>query len=140
MKNPTTGIGTQRADFIESLYASLHKKTSKAIENQGKLIAMAASYLNDGLESNECAELLMIEGGLSRKSAEDYISMAKTNPTQSTKDEYVFQFEDDSGNRMSSYEIRKVITASSEKEARDKAEEILNELNIEATITLVSKV
>lgn len=139
MKNPATGRQIQRSEFIDSLYANLRRKTEKAIANNGKLILLAASYIQDGLEPAECAELLMIEGNLSRKSAEDYISLAKTSVPHNESNEYIFHFEDNTGNRMSSHEIGRIITASTEKEAMDKAEEIINELNIEASVIGVSK-
>jgi len=119
----------QRATFIEGLHNSLRKQASQAMEEQQKFISLASSYIRDGLEEDECVELLMIDG-LSRESAESYASMVLSEEETladnlDDSDEYSFQFEDLSGNVWSSYDIGQSIRASSESEAMEKADKLL---------------
>lgn len=118
----------QRATFIESLHNSLKKQASQAIQEQHKFLALANSYIEDGLEEGECIELLMIDG-LSREAAESYASNAvsEEDPTIVSSDcnEYTFQFEDAYGKIWSSYDIGETVKASSEEDALEKADEIL---------------
>lgn len=127
MKNQSTGRDIQRTAFVESLYNSLRKKTAAALEDHNKIISLAASYVQDGLEQNECTELLMIDCGLSREAAESYVSMIKNSENENNdgSHEFSFQFEDVNGRVWSSYDIGKTIMASSNKEAWEKAEEIM---------------
>jgi hypothetical protein len=123
---PTTNRDIQRTTFVESLYNGLRQQTADAFQDQGRYIALASSYLEDGLDEGECAELLMIDG-LSRNSSESYIAMAVNNQIESVDEadmeEFTFQFEDLSGKIWSSHEIGKTIRAASEEDAWNKAEE-----------------
>jgi len=112
--------------FVESLYSSLRKTTARALEDHKKFLTLASTYLADGLDDGECSELLMIDG-LSREAAENYTNMARadSDPLEDSDQEYAFRFEDIHGNVWSSYDVGKVVTASSEKEAWQKAEELL---------------
>jgi hypothetical protein len=130
MKKIATGIDIQRDDFVNSLYSNLKKKTVKAIQNHEKLIALAASYTEDGLVQSECIELLMIDGNISREAAEAYVNMVKTSSYENDGlFEYSFQFEDSRGNIISSFDIGKTVKASSDDNAMIRAEEIMQELD-----------
>lgn len=126
MKNISTGRDVQRTAFVENLYSTLKKKTASFIEEHNKMARIAKSYMNDGLEDSECAELLMIDCNLSREAAESYVNMAKNSSVEEDGlQEYSFQFEDAYGKVWSSYEIGKTIKAASKEEAWDKAEEVI---------------
>ena len=133
MKIQSTGRDAQRTAFVESLYNSLRKKTEAALEDHKKIISVASSYIQDGLEPNECAELLMIDYGISRDAAESYVSMIKNAEVEENSlQEFSFQFEDVNGRVWSSFDIGKIVKASSDKEAWEKAEEIMfSETSIE---------
>ena len=143
MKNATTGRGVQRTDFIQSLYNTLRKKTVKAIDSHKQLVSLASSYLQDGLEDKECIELLIIDQGLSRTAAEHFVEMVRSTPNISEdaaeENEYSFQFEDAHGNVLSSFDVGKIVTASSEKEAMEKADALMQGLE-EVTILSASKI
>jgi hypothetical protein len=143
MKNSSTGRETQRTDFVTSLYSSLRKKTKIAMDNHNQIISMASSYVQDGLAEKECIELLIINQGLSRTAAERYVSMVKSSSEAieetTEENEYSFQFEDSHGNVLSSFDVGKIVTASNEKEAMDKADTIMQGLE-EVTILSVSKI
>jgi len=126
MSKPSTGMDMQRATFVESLHNSLKRQASKAIAEHKRFVALAGTYVEDGLDEKECVELLMIDG-LSREAAESYILMAQSSKEE-TNDlaEYSFQFEDGRGTILSSYDIGKNIRASNDDDAWTKAEEILN--------------
>ena len=127
MKNQSTGRDTQRAVFVESLYNSLRKKTTAALDNHDKIISLANSYLQDGLEVNECVELLMIDSGLSRTAAEGYVDLVKSSEEEVDNglQEFSFQFEDVNGRVWSSFDIGKTVKASSDEDAWEKAEEVM---------------
>ena len=129
MKIASTGREIQRSEFVDSLYNNLRKKTAQKIEDHKKLILMASNYVRDGLDADECAELLMIEENLSREAATGYVNMAKELKPENHNEqfEYSFQFEDVGGKSWSSHDIGKVVLASSDTEAWEKAEEILEE-------------
>lgn len=129
MKSASTGREIQRSEFVDSLYNSLRKKTAEKIENHKRLVAMASSYVHDGLENSECVELLMIESGLSREAAAGYINMANELNSPEGQFEYSFQFEDTNGKSWSSHDIKKVVIASSDTEAWEKAEEIIESVS-----------
>ena len=126
MTRLSTNMDIQRATFVESLYGSLKKQAAKAVMEHDKIIALASSYLEDGLEESECVELLMIDG-LKRDSAESYTAMAMANSSMENGDldEYTFQFEDSSGKLWSSFDIGKTVQASSTEDAWTRAEEML---------------
>lgn len=128
-----TGRENQRADFVDSLYKNLHKKTEAAIDKHNKLFALASTYLADGLDPQECAELIIIENSISREAANAYVNMAQSeNTDDSGLSEYSFQFEDVHGKIFCSYDIGRVVRASSNEEAWEKAEEmIFSDLSIE---------
>jgi len=124
-----TGRDFQRATFVESLYTSLKKQAAKAELENEKFLKLAVSYLKDGLIESECIELLMIDG-LNREAAEGITSEA-TNNTElddKTGDEYAFQFEDTTGKILSSLDLGRTVRAFSEKEAWDKAEELVSNI------------
>lgn len=141
MKNPQTGRDTQRTAFVESLYNNLRKQTKVAVENHQKIVSLARNYLQDGLTPTECAELLMIDSGLSRTASENYVATA-SNGGQDTETgeevEYSFQFEDSHGNILSSFDVGKIVTASSYNEAMEKADTLMQDFD-EVTIINVSK-
>lgn len=135
MSKPSTSRDIQRATFVESLHNSLKKQAAHAIVEQRKFIALAKSYVEDGLEEKECIELLMIDG-LNREAAEGYILQALSNKTASTDDgegEYSFKFEADNGNILCSYDIGKTIHASTDEEAWEQAEQIMSQLDLGAS-------
>ena len=117
---------TQKVIFIEKLRNSLKRQEAKALGEYKKLRKLAASYINDGLSEKECVELLMIDG-LTREASESYTSMAMSKKNEDAANEYSFRFEDAYGKVWSSYDIGKVIFASSEKEAWEKAGEFLDD-------------
>jgi hypothetical protein len=129
MSRVFTNRDMQRATFVESLYSSLKKQAKQALSDQQKFIKIASSYISDGLEDNECLELLMIDG-LSREAAEGYLNVAKTNNTdidmENDNPEYSFQFEDEGGSVFTSHDIGKAVQASSDDDAWKKAEETLD--------------
>ena len=133
MSRPSTSMDMQRVTFVESLHASLKKQATKAMAEHQKFITLTSSYVEDGLDDKECVELLMIDG-LSRDAAESYILMVQSSKEETTDDlaEYSFQFSDDNGVILSSYDIGKTIRASDDNDAWTKAEELLsNEPSIE---------
>ena len=127
MTTALTTMDVQRTTFVESLHNSLKKQATKAIADQKRFLVLANSYISDGLEENECVELLMIDG-LSRESAESYTSIASSEneSLEEELDEYSFQFEDVYGKIWSSYDIGKCLKASDDDEAWEKAELMLN--------------
>ena len=142
MKNPQTGRDAQRTTFVESLYNNLRKQTKVAVDNHNKLVALAKNFMQDGLNPSECAELLMSEGDLSRTAAENYVAIAASNSDGDVETgeeaEYSFQFEDSLGNVLSSFDVGKLVTASSANEAMEKADALMQDFD-EVTIINVSK-
>jgi hypothetical protein len=128
-------MDVQRATFVESLYSSLRKQASKAIVEHNKMVAIAKAYIADGLEEQECVELLMIDG-ISREASECYVSMVtseKQDNNLNNLNEYSFQFQDATGSILSSFDIGKTIRATNEDEAWTMAEEIVNsEVDVES--------
>lgn len=129
MKGLSTGRENQRADFIDSLYKSLKNKTKIAVNKHNRLSVLASTYLSDGLDPEECVELLIIEGNISRDAAGAYVNMAQSQiPDRDDRDdgnEYSFQFEDDKGRIFSSYDIGIKVFSSSESDAWEKSEEAI---------------
>jgi len=139
MKVLSTSNEAQRTAFVDSLYNSLRKKTEAAINKHHKMAVQASSYLNDGLDNQECIELLMIEGKLSREAATSYVSMAQEETIVSDdQHDYSFQFEDDKGKILSSYDIGKRIFASNDSEAWEKSEAALSEIDNNDGFVLIS--
>tara|TARA_R110000824_G_scaffold12226_7_gene53580 strand:- start:12518 stop:12943 length:426 start_codon:yes stop_codon:yes gene_type:complete len=132
----STGIDFQRAAFVDSLHSSLRQQADSALKFQDKILIEAQTYLEDGLTSEESVELLMIEQGLAREAAVSYINMSSDNSIDSEGEAYSFQFSDDYGKVWSSHDIGKVIYASSEGEAWDKAEQSLLASDIETDSVL----
>lgn len=124
-----TARENQRSDFVDSLYKSIKIKTEIAINRHAKLCVLAATHLQDGLEPDECVELLIIDGKISRNAAKAYVDLAKSEIETSIEDEnnheYSFQFEDIHGRIWGSYDVGKVVKASSAEEAWEKAEELI---------------
>lgn len=127
MKGLSTGRENQRADFVDSLYKNLKQKAKAAIVQHNKNSLMASAYLNDGLDPEECVELLIIEGDISREAANAYVNMAQSERSVNNEDgnEYSFQFEDIHGKLWSSHDIGITVHASSDDEAWEKAEEVI---------------
>ena len=125
---PQTGMDKQSIDFVESLHNSLKKQAAKAILEHNKFFTLATSYMDDGLEEPECIELLMIDG-LGREEAESFTALAISEKGQikEAQSEYSFQFEDSYGKIWSSYDIGKIVYASTDEEAWEKAEESLED-------------
>ena len=121
----------QRTDFVESLHKSLKKQANRAIAEHNRFAIIASAYIDDGLNANECAELLMIDG-LSHDAALSYaeqaINCGENEDMEDSFDnhEYTFQFEDIHGKRWSSFDIGKTVRAANEEDAWIKAEELLN--------------
>jgi hypothetical protein len=140
MNKPSTNRDMQRLTFVESLHSSLKKQTVKAILDHNKFISLASNYVEDGLDDNECIELLMIDG-ITREAAEGYVLMAQSNKEEvSDSQEYSFQFEDEYGKIWSSYDIGKTINASDDNDAWIKAEEMLNEIEDAQKILSVQRI
>jgi len=138
MARVITNRDVQRATFVESLHKSLRKQASQAIANHKKFVVIASTYIEDGLDESEAVELLMIDG-LSRESAESFISMAmnKQSDTEDGLIEYSFQFENnDEGSICTSHDINKTISAANDEEAWAKAEEAIDEAGIESARVL----
>ena len=126
-RGPSETFGdTQKAIFIENLRKNLKRQDAKCLSDYNRFKKLASSYLSDGLSESECIELLMIDG-LSREASESYTSLVMANNQTNKSDEYSFRFEDVYGKVWSSYDIGKVIKASSVNDARAKAEEFLND-------------
>jgi len=127
MITSSTTRDLQRITFVESLHDALKQQANKAIKDQKKFLVLANSYMVDGLEENECIELLMIDG-LSREAAESYTSMTLSDQDvdDTSPYEYSFQFEDVYGKVWSSCDIGEGIKAANDKEAWEKAELMLN--------------
>lgn len=125
-KNFHTSRDLQRISFVESLYKNLNKKTQQTLAERNAWIAKAAQYVDDGMEKNECLELLMIDG-LNKEAASGYVEMAFDNieAEDMTGDTYSFQFEDVYGKIWSSNDIGKVVVANSDEVAWEKAESFL---------------
>lgn len=123
MSKNATARDLQRSDFIDNLYKSLHKKTHEALASRQKWVKMARQYIDDGMEREECIELLQIDG-LSKEAAGAYIDMAVEN-IEKDSSEYSFQFEDSFGRVWSSSDIGKFIKAASDEEAWSKSEELI---------------
>ena len=138
MKQIATGYGrqAQSRDFVDNLYKSIRKKTATVLAEHNKIIALARTYIDDGLEPNECVELLMIESNISREAAANFLETVQSEKTvDSGLDEYSFRFEDIHGKTWSSYDIGSIVKASSEEDAWQKAEEMIDVVsskNIEA--------
>lgn len=128
MKRIITALDIQKNDFVNSLYNEMRNRTRKAIEEHKKIASRVVNYLEDGMEDNECIELLILDG-FTREAAKEYIQLAKNN-MDSEEDglyEYSFSFEDNFGKLVNSHEISRIIKASSDEEAWQKAEEFVNE-------------
>jgi len=126
MKNSSTTEDLRRLSFVESLYKQLRQQARQegqtAMEDHDRLVAKASIYMEDGLTTSECEELLVIDG-ITRASAESYVQLAQSNkPEIDGRYEYSFQFEDVYGKVWSSYDINHTIYASSNEEAWEKAE------------------
>jgi len=125
MKNSSTTEDLRRLSFVESLYKELRQQTKTALQDHNRLVAKASLYLEDGLTSSECSELLVIDG-LTREAAESYVQLATENkPQLDGRYEYSFQFEDVYGKLWSSYDINHAVYASSDEEAWERAEEAM---------------
>ena len=125
MTTTLTNRDIQRTTFVDSLHNSLRKQAIKAINDQKKFLVLATSYIEDGLEEQECVELLMIDG-LPREASESYVSTVLGNKEEELFNNYSFQFEDGYGKVWSSYDIGKGVMASNDDEAWEKAELLMS--------------
>ena len=130
MKKQITSRDIQRVDFVDSLYKSLKTQAKEASVQQHRWIKMAEAYISDGMDEAECVELLMIDG-LSRNAAEGFTHMAIDKCEDSDLHEYIFKFEDTFGKVWSSTDIGKIVRASSDDDAWEKAEEIIFSENMD---------
>lgn len=129
MKRTITNRDVQRTDFVKNLYENLRKNTKEAIDLHKKLTVKASSYLKDGLDPDECIELMILDG-ISREAASKYVEMAHDSNAQDEDEglyDYSFVFEDSFGKLVSSHEIDKMIKAASDQEAWQKAEEFVSD-------------
>jgi len=127
MKISSTNEDLSKNQFVQNLYRSLRKQTANALADHKKWLSKAASFVQDGLDNEECEELLVIEG-LPREAAKSYVSMVQSDVERGNGlDEYSFQFEDSNGRVWSSHDIGKVIYASNDEEAWEKAESTIFE-------------
>jgi len=134
MKGLSTNRESQRIDFVDSLYKNLKQKAKSAVFKHNRLSKIASEYLSDGLDPQECSELLIIEGNISRDAANSYVVAAQSERSLINLEgsEYSFQFEDTRGKIWSSYDMGITVRASSYDEAWEKAEEIVfNNLSVE---------
>jgi len=125
MKRQLTARDLQRHEFIESLHTALRRQTKQAIAGRDHFIQLAKTYLEDGLDPSECAELLIIEG-VEREAASCYIDMVLDESDEVEGEEYSFSFEDPQGRIWSSFEVGRSIYASSEEDAWQKAEGLMD--------------
>lgn len=127
MKGLSTNRENQRTDFVDSLYKNLKQKAKAAVIQHNRLSTMASAYLTDGLDPQECVELLIIEEDISRDAANAYVNMAQAEHSVAGIEggEYSFQFEDIHGKVWSSHDIGITVRASSDDEAWEKAEELI---------------
>ena len=138
MKQIATGYGmqAQSRDFVDNLYKNMKKKAATVLAEHNNIIALARAYIDDGLEPNECVELLMIESNISREAAANFLETVQSERTdEAGLDEYSFRFEDIHGKTWSSYDVGSIVKASSKEDAWLKAEEMIDVVsskNIEA--------
>jgi hypothetical protein len=123
----------QRTLFVDSLYAHLKKEAEAVKKQYNKIASTARDYLESGLSDSEVAELLVVDG-LDREAAMSYIEMVKEAGDFESEEgeenqEFSFVFEDVYGNVFSSYDIDKIVTASSEKDAFQKACSLIGDDN-----------
>lgn len=122
----STSREIQRIDFVETLYRTLNQQTKKVLAEKGIWMQRASQYVDDGMDKSECIELLIIDG-LSKEAATGYVEAAFDNVVEEDidGDTYSFQFEDVYGKIWTSNDIGKVVVASSEDTAWEKAEAFL---------------
>lgn len=125
MKRQLTARDLQRNDFIENLYGSLRRQAEDTLEGRDEIRRTASEYVADGLDPAECIELLIIDG-VDREAAKCYVEDALSEDTYGEESDYAFSFEDVGGRIWSSYEVGQVITASSDEEAWQKAEALMD--------------
>ena len=123
-----TSRNDHQSDFIESLYQNLRKETELVLSQKKHYANKASSYVEDGLLEDEAVELMIIETGLPREACQGYICMASQNNTDDV-DEFLFQFEDESGKVWTSIDFGQKVYAKDEEDAWQVAENMLdNEL------------
>jgi len=138
MKISSTNEDLSKSQFVQSLYRSLRQQTKNAISDHKKWMAKTAIFIQDGLDSEECEELLVIEG-LSRAAAKNYVEMVQSDVEKGGGlNEYSFQFEDAYGTVLGSYDVGKKIFASNENEAWEKSEEVVGNLDSNSELRLIS--
>ena len=132
MKKSNTSREVQRVDFVKTLYDNLYQVTKAAVKDRNKIIKIASEYLDDGLSREEVIELLILDG-INRNAASNYIDMIEdgNSDVEDGLYEYSFICEDCSGKLLSSHEIQKIVKASSAEEAWQKAEELIDEENLD---------
>ncbi len=130
---------TNDNEFAQSLYREMRRQAINALGDQKKILSKARSYMDDGLTESECIELLVIDG-LSRESADSYVQMINYGQYECGNDEYIFEFKDYDGNIYSSSDMGKTIFASSDAEAWQIAEGVIEtdeELSAEQIISVL---
>lgn len=116
----------KKADFIENFYKILKSKNQSAIKENQKNISLMKKYISYGLEEGECIELF-VSNGMNRNIADSYFKLAKEQnfDEQHNLKKYSFKFETEDQEIFNSFDIKKIIKASSYDEACDLAEKFL---------------
>ena len=139
MKTTITSNEIQRNDFIKNLYEQIKVTTKKEIAEHERFASIANHYMEDGLEPEECVELLIVDG-LDRDAAAQYVDMAfDCKEASEALDDYTFTFEDSRGRVWSSCDVNIIIKASCEDDAWQQAEDMItssDNLEIESVISV----
>jgi len=119
----STGNEIQRTLFL----SSLRQELNKIADIHTKIVSSAREYLSQGMNVEETKELLMIDGFDSEliKSCMNQFSHSIDPANIITGKRWGFDVEDTYGRITTSADLGKVITAASEDEAWEKAEEFI---------------
>ena len=139
MKTIITSNDLQRNDFITSLHEQMKVATKRDIHNHEAFLVKASQYMNDGLNTDECVELLIMDG-LNRETANQYMKYASDNQDMNADEhKYIFAFDDVHGRIWNSHDVNLTIVAGNENDAWAKAEQLINErddLEIESILSV----
>lgn len=119
-----TGRNIQRDIFLSSLRKQMDKMSSSM--RKGDLEEAADGYLKEGCTSEEAVELLTIDGfdtDMARSCLERLAS--KSEVLDDDAPQWGFEVEDAYGRTINNFDLDMTITASNEKDAMKKAEELL---------------